>query len=88
VKASTGEDEIFELGSSEIQLAVELANKRNDIFSIIHVMNVLSDNPEFQRLPNPYSKRYRAMYKIEDAGLRIRYETKSEKQIKAKARFK
>lgn len=81
VKASTGEDEIFELGSSEIQLAVELANKRNDIFSIIHVMNVLSDNPEFQRLPNPYSKRYRAMYKIEDAGLRIRYETKGKKQI-------
>jgi len=83
VKASTGEDEFFELGSSEIQLAVELANKRNDIFSIIHVMNVLSDNPEFQRLPNPYSKRYRAMYKIEDAGLRIRYETKSENPNKS-----
>lgn len=76
VKSSSGEDEIFELGSSEIRLAIELANKRNTVFSIIHVTNSLSEEPEFHHLPNPYSKKFRSLYRIEDAGLRIRYESK------------
>lgn len=76
VKATTGDDEIFELGSSEIRLAVELANGRKKIFSIIHVMDALSDKPEMRLLPNPYSKKYKSFYQVEDAGLRIRYEAK------------
>lgn len=76
VKATTGDDEIFELGSSEIRLAVELANGRKKIFSIIHVMDALSDSPEIRLLPNPYSKKYKSFYQVEDAGLRIRYEAK------------
>jgi hypothetical protein len=76
VKATTGDDEIFELGSSEIRLAVELANGRKKIFSIIHVIDALSDSPEIRLLPNPYSKKYKSFYQVEDAGLRIRYESK------------
>lgn len=77
VKATIGEDETFELGSSEIRLAVDLANKSKRVFSIIHVMNALSTQPKILILPNPYSKKYRSMYKIENAaGLKIRYETK------------
>lgn len=77
VKATSGEDETFELGSSEIRLAVDLANKSKKVFSIIHVMNALSAQPKILRLPNPYSKNYKSMYKIENAaGLKIRYESK------------
>ncbi|HEY3374639.1 MAG TPA: DUF3883 domain-containing protein [Candidatus Aquicultor sp.] len=78
VKASTGEDGVFELGSSEVQLAVRLADKRNEIFSIFHVMNALSESPTVKHLPNPYNKRFRQMFRIEEAGLRVRYEAEQE----------
>ena len=75
VKATQAEDETFELGSSEIKLAIDCANCREKKLVILHVLNALSDSPQFRLLPNPYDTKYRNKYKFEEAGLRVRYET-------------
>ena len=73
VKASQNENYVFELGSSEVSLAIRLANRRNSEFLILHVLNALDDY--FIRiLPNPYSKKFKDMYRFEEAGFRVRYE--------------
>jgi len=75
VKATQAEDEAFELGSSEVELAIDSANRRKNEFLILHVLDALSDSPQFRLLPNPYDRKYRDKYKFEEAGLRVRYET-------------
>jgi len=74
VKATQSEDEAFELGSSEVELAIDSANRRKKEFVILHVLDALSDSPQFRLLPNPYDRKHRVKYKFEDAGLRVRYE--------------
>jgi hypothetical protein len=76
VKATQGEDEAFELGSSEVELAIDSANRRKKEFIILHVLDALSENPKFRLLPNPYDRKHREKYQFEEAGLRVRYETK------------
>lgn len=78
VKSSAGDDEAFELGSSEIRCAMHIANKgrrRRESFVLVHVTNALSAMPQAVVLPNPYDPRYRDKFKIEDAGARVRYRT-------------
>lgn len=77
VKSSTGADELFTLGSSEIRLAMELSRSRRSrqraSFVLLRVLNTLSERPIFQVLPNPYDERFRSYYDIVEAGARIRY---------------
>lgn len=74
MKATQTEDEAFELGSSEVKLAIDSANSRKKEFVILHVLDALSDSPQFRFLPNPYDRKYKDKYKFEEAGLRVRYE--------------
>ena len=73
VKGSQGDDETFKLGTSEIDLARQLTKKkrREETFLVLHVTNVLSEEPEFRLLPNPYDAKYQAMLTIEDAYTRV-----------------
>lgn len=73
VKATQGDEEVFELGLSEIRRAVEVANGRKKKFIIFHITNALSDSPKFRFLPNPYDKKYSKSYRIFNAGLKIQY---------------
>lgn len=73
VKASQGEDDTFELGSSEVELAIGTASPSNKEFVILHVLNALGDSPRFRLLPNPYDRKHRGKYHFEEAGLRVRY---------------
>jgi hypothetical protein len=76
VKASQGDDDTFNLGSSETRLAMELAEnrkRRKEIFLVLHVTDALAENPIFRLLPNPYDMRYRSLFAIEDADTRVRY---------------
>ena len=84
VKASRGDDEAFDLGPTEIQHAIEVANKRNIKFMILHVTDALTMNPHFRLLPNPYDGKYQRFYRIEEAGLRVRYSL-SDQNSKKKA---
>ena len=74
VKASQSDDEAFELGSTEVQLAIECANSRKKRFMILHVLNALSKEPALRVLPNPYDKKQTSKYRFEDVGLRVRYD--------------
>ncbi|TDS68161.1 ATP-binding protein [Comamonas sp. JUb58] len=76
VKASSGDDEVFMLGSSEIRLAMEIATQRKrkkEIFLLVHVKNALSAQPSAIVLPNPYDPKHADVYRIEEADARIRY---------------
>lgn len=74
VKATQGDEEVFELGLSEIRRAVEVANRRKEKFIIFHITDALSDSPKFRFLPNPYDKKYSKLYRIFNAGLKIQYQ--------------
>ncbi len=73
VKATQGDNEVLELGPSEVELALDVANRRKKEFVILHVLNALSENPIFRLLPNPYSKKFKSKYRFEEAGLRVKY---------------
>lgn len=80
VKASSGDDQTFTLGSSEIALAMRLASKRRgrrEIFSIVHVTNALSATPKAVVLPNPYDPAFAGQFRMEQADARVRYRSKS-----------
>lgn len=73
VKATQAEDEAFELGSSEVELALNSAKHRKKEFLILHVLNALGGAPSIRLLPNPYDRKYKGKYYFEEAGLRVRY---------------
>ncbi|TGD72178.1 DUF3883 domain-containing protein [Mangrovimicrobium sediminis] len=73
VKASQSDDESFEMGSSEIRLALGCAKGWKRQFRIIHVLNALTDSPILRILPNPYDSKQQDRYRFEEAGLRVRY---------------
>lgn len=79
VKASSGDDDVFMLGSSEIRLAMEIATQRKrkkEIFLLVHVKNALSSEPSATVLPNPYDPKQAELYQIEEADARIRYKVR------------
>lgn len=73
VKATEDDDEAFELGSTEIRHAVEIVNMKKIKFVILHIIKALTATPDFRLLPNPYDSKSQKYYRIEEAGLRIRY---------------
>ena len=73
VKSTTSDEDVFELGSSEVKLALQTANKRNEEYLIVHVVDALSDKPTFRVLPNPYSKKHKKKYRFDATKLRVRY---------------
>jgi len=69
------DDEVFDLGPSEVKLAFDSADRRKKEFVILHVLHALSDRPKIRFLPNPYNKMYMNKYRFEEAGFRVRYKT-------------
>jgi len=76
VKASQGDDETFELGSSEVRLAIDASKGRTKRYFILHILNALSDSPDFFLLPNPYDNKTSGKYRFEGTGFRLRYLSK------------
>ncbi len=74
VKATQGDRSIFELGPSEVRLAIEKADGRKHIFHILHVMEVLNETPMLRMLPNPFSRKSSNRFVFEEAGLHVRYQ--------------
>lgn len=74
VKATQGDNTTFELGSSEVRLAIDVArNSKKKKFIILHVLNTLSNSPRIRTLPNPYHKNGLNKYTITNQGLRMAY---------------
>jgi len=74
VKATTGDEPEFEMGSSELALAVRRRRGRTQRFVIAHVIQALSKAPAIRLLPNPYDARYQNSFLFRtDSGLTVAY---------------
>lgn len=76
VKASSGDDAMFTLGSSEIRLAMDIGirgKRRKEKFILVHVRNALTAQPMAVVLPNPYDPKHSGVFDVEEAGARVRY---------------
>jgi hypothetical protein len=80
VKASSGDDESFTLGSSEIRLAMDIGTKgrrRKETFVLVHVKVALTAQPTAVVLPNPYDPKHAGVFVVEEADARVRYRIRS-----------
>ena len=77
VKSTSGDEPQFDLGVSEIQAAIRLAHPRRGRWRILRVRNALSDQPEFDWLPNPFQEGFKDRFRLRDGGMRVSYRRKS-----------
>ena len=75
VKATTGDDPQFDLGISEINAATNLA-RRGERWRILRIRNALSDQPEFDWLPNPFEEKYKEFFRLHRGGMAVSYTPK------------
>lgn len=76
VKATTEDDPQFDLGISEINTATHLARARGGSWRILRVRNALSDQPEFDWLPNPFEEGSSKLFRLHKGGMRVSYTRK------------
>ena len=76
VKATSGDDTQFDLGSTEINAATRLARKRGWRWRILRVRNALSERPEFDWLPNPFEEGFRKHFRLHRGGMHVSYTPK------------
>ena len=75
VKATKGHDPQFDLGISEINAATHLA-RRGERWRILRIRNALSDQPEFDWLPNPFEEKYKEFFRLHRGGMAVSYTPK------------
>lgn len=79
VKSSEEDGAGFTLGTSEIRCAREIAQKRRkrdrEKYFVLKVDHVLSAEPRFTLLPNPYDPAHKDRFVIVDEGARVTYRT-------------
>lgn len=73
VKATMGDDPQFDLGISEIDTATRLARARGGRWRILRVRNALSDQPEFDWLPNPFEEGSSKLFRLHRGGMMVSY---------------
>ena len=75
VKATRGDEPSFDLGISEIQAATDIARRGIDNlrWRILRVRNALSQQPEFDWLPNPFEDGFRNRFRLHQGGMRVSY---------------
>ena len=73
VKATMGDDPQFDLGISEINTATRLARGRGGLWRILRVRNTLSDQPEFDWLPNPFEEGSSRLFRLHKGGMMVSY---------------
>ena len=76
VKATTGDDPQFDLGISEISAATHFARARGELWRILRVRDALSDQPEFDWLPNPFEENFRKLFRLHKGGMMVSYTRK------------
>ena len=80
VKATSGDDTQFDLGSTEIDAATSLARKRGWRWRILRVRNALSERPDFDWLPNPFEESFRKHFRLHRGGMLVSYTPKRKAQ--------
>ena len=73
VKATSGDDTQFDLGSTEINAATRLARKRGWLWRILRIRNALSGRPEFDWLPNSFEEGFGKHFRLRRGGMMVTY---------------
>ena len=73
VKATQEADCHFELGISEVRTASRLANASRRVWRILRVQHVLTEQPTFQWLPNPFEANSRSLFQLHTGGMWVSY---------------
>ena len=73
VKATTGDDQQFDLGISEIEAATRHAQKRRGRWRILRIRKALSGQPEFDWLPNPFEEGFKKKFRLHRGGMMVSY---------------
>ena len=73
VKATSGDDTQFDLGSTEINAATRLARKRGWRWRILRIRSTLSERPEFDWLPNPFEEGFGKHFRLRRGGMMVSY---------------
>ena len=73
VKATPGDDPQFDLGITEINAATRLARTRGGLWRILRVRKALSDQPEFDWLPNPFEEGSSKLFRLDRGGMTVSY---------------
>lgn len=73
VKATSGDDTQFDLGSTEINAATRLARKRGWRWRILRIRSALSERPEFDWLPNPFEEGFGKHFRLRRGGMMVSY---------------
>ena len=73
VKATSGDDTQFDLGSTEINAATRLAHKRGWRWRILRIRSALSERPEFDWLPNPFEEGFGKHFRLRQGGMMVSY---------------
>lgn len=76
VKATTGDDPQFDLGISEIKAATRFARARGELWRILRIRDALSDQPEFDWLPNPFEENFSKLFRLHKGGMMVSYRRK------------
>lgn len=77
VKSTMGDDQQFELGSSQINEATRLAAREpNNRWRILRIRDARSCQPKFEWLPNPWHDGSTQYYRIMKGGIRVSYFSK------------
>lgn len=84
VKSSEGEPGFFELSPNEVSTAQSAARKKSTIYEIIIVSNALSKEPGFTVVGNPYEKKVKKNFRIDEGGARIYFRVATEKTLDSK----
>ena len=77
VKSTMGDDQQFELGTSQINEATRLAaGEPNNRWRILRIRDALSCQPKFEWLPNPWHDGFAKHYRLLKGGMRVSYFSK------------
>ena len=77
VKSTISDALQFELGISEIKAAIRMSSEvQGKRWRILRIRNTLSDQPEFDWLPNPFHEQYESLFHKDKSGMRISYTRK------------
>ncbi len=77
VKSSQGDQDQFQLGSSEYRKANQFAHDPKNRWLILMVKNALAERPDFEWLPNPFEEKYKKLYRIKDSGSWVTYSSRN-----------
>ena len=80
VKATVGDETQFELGATEIEAALRIAQRSSEPseqWRVLRVRRALSEEPKFDWLPNPFKEGFDKYFRRSWSGMRVSYRLKN-----------